>query len=248
MALIQRPSLKGCIMILKTLQQYKSYAEEQGLIVYAIMLKGSQNYNLADSESDIDANLIFIPTLSQLRSGESFKYTFDTGEVTCHNIYKFAEIASKGNPQWIEVCHTEYHLGESLDMFKHLQVNPSALKGMVMEKVVAFDKLYPSREVYVTKYGYDPKQLHHIIRLYDSLVSGDPIHKYYGEERDYMLAIKRGSILSKEEAFTLRDKYVTKLASIYEQKKLEYTPQTVDVSSLDSIVLKHLCKSHTKAI
>lgn len=225
-------------VILDTLQQYKEHIESQGYFVYAIMLKGSQNYNLDDSESDIDANAILIPTPSQLRSDEKPKFTFPTGEVTCHNIYSFAEIVAKGNPQWIEVCHTEYHIGNSLDLFKHYDLNPSALKGMVMEKFVAFDRLYPSRAKYVEQFGYDPKQLHHIIRLYDVLELDVKVHKYSDDQRTRMLDIKRGRYPdSKEAAFMMRDSYLAKLNAIYESKKLAYTPQKVDYQALDKIVL-----------
>ena len=224
--------------ILNTLQQYKEHIESKGFFVYAIMLKGSQNYNLDDEESDIDANAILIPTPSQLRSDIKPKFTFDTGEVTCHNIYSFAEIVAKGNPQWIEVCHTEYKLGHSLDMFKHYEANPSALKGMVMEKFVAFDKLYPSRVKYVEQFGYDPKQLHHIIRLYDVLDLNVKVHKYSTDHRLRMLDIKRGRHpATKEAAFLMRDEYISKVASIYEQRKLSYKPQPVDYELLDKIVL-----------
>jgi hypothetical protein len=225
-------------VILDTLQQYKEHIESQGYFVYAIMLKGSQNYNLDDDESDIDANAILIPTPSQLRSDEKPKFTFPTGEVTCHNIYSFAEIVAKGNPQWIEVCHTEYNIGNSLDLFKHYDLNPSALKGMIMEKFVAFDRLYPSRVKYVEQFGYDPKQLHHIIRLYDVLNLGVKVYKYSDDQRTQMLDIKRGRCPdSKEAAFMMRDSYLAKLNAIYESKKLAYTPQKVDYQALDKIVL-----------
>lgn len=225
--------------ILETLQQYKSHIEQQGYYVYAIMLKGSQNYNLSDSESDIDANAILIPTPSQLRSDDKPKFTFETGEVTCHNIYSFAEIVAKGNPQWIEVCHTPYHIGESLDIFKHFTINPSALKGMIMEKFVAFDKLYPSRAKYVEQFGYDPKQLHHIIRLYDVMFHNVNTYSYPdGPERDYMMDIKRGKLPgSRDAAFKLRDSYLTKITEIYDIRKLAYSPQKVDYTTIDKIVL-----------
>ena len=80
--------------ILTKLQEYKTSIESKGHIVYAIALKGSQNYNLSDEESDIDANAILIPTLSDLRHNKSIKYKFDTGEVMCHNIYSFADIVA----------------------------------------------------------------------------------------------------------------------------------------------------------
>lgn len=224
---------------MSTLQKYKEHAEAQGLTVFAIALKGSQNYNLDDEESDIDANLVFIPTPRQLRSANKYKYTFDTGDVVCHNLYEFANIVAKGNPQWVEVCNTDYVIGD-LSMFSHYKLNPSALKGMMMEKVHAFSKLYPSREKYVKEFGYDPKQLHHIIRLYDSLKHDNPIYKYSDRAKPYMLDIKRGrQPQTLELAEALRDDYITKLNRIYEEKKLAYKPQEVDYDLLDSILIKH---------
>lgn len=226
-------------IIIDTLQQYKEYAESQGLQVYAIALKGSQNYNLHDEESDIDANLVFIPSLQDLRTSQKYKYTFPTGEVTCHNIYDFATIVAKGNPQWIEICHTDYIIGD-LSLFKHYQLNPSALKGMVMEKVTAFSRLYPSRAKYIEQFGYDPKQLHHIIRLHHCLHENVPVKKYEGAQRELMLDIKRGRVPStKEEAELMRDAYVNALHAIYEDRKFSYQPQEVDYSAIDKIVLDY---------
>jgi len=227
---------------MKALQKFKEVAEENGLNVFAVALKGSQNYNLQDEESDVDANLIFIPTFRQLRKNEKFKFTTEDGDVTCHNIYSFAEIVAKGNPQWVEVCQTEFVIGD-LSLFKDYVVNPSALKGMLMEKVHAFSKLYPSRKKYIEEFGYDPKQLHHIIRLYDSLKNNDPLFKYFGEDREHMLDIKRGRFPdSLEAAEKLRDEYVGKLEEVYEERKLNYEVQTVDFDVLDDLVQKSLCK------
>lgn len=227
--------------ILDTLQKYADHAEQQGFKVYSVMLKGSQNYNLADEDSDIDANLVFIPTLQQLRTNEKIKFTFDEGDVTCHNIYSFAEIVAKGNPQWVEVCHTNYFVGEPLTMFQHYKVNPSALKGMLMEKVTAFSKLYPSRAHMIEKFGYDPKQLHHIIRLYDLLMYELPIYEYHDADRDWMMDIKRGRVpATLNDAMKLRDLYVARLAQIYESKKIAYKPQEVDYTALDAVVMKHI--------
>lgn len=230
--------------MLEKLNEFKIEATKRGMNVFAVALKGSQNYNLHDEDSDIDANLVFIPTLKQLRNKNKYKITLDFGECTCHNIYEFADIVAKGNPQWIEVCNTEYIIGD-LSMFNHFKINPSALKGMMMEKVNAFDKLYPSRAKYVKQFGYDPKQLHHIIRLYDVLNLGVNVHKYSPVDREKMLDIKRGRFpTTKEEAFALRDKYVDKVKEIYEQRKLEYKPQLVDYDMLDKIFLENVCKEN----
>lgn len=125
--------------IMETLQRYKTFLEDKGMVVYAIGLKGSQNYNLTDDESDIDANVVFIPNFQEMRKNTTYEYEFDTGKVNCHNIYSFAEIVAKGNPQWIEVCNTEYCIG-SFEIFNHHMVNPKAQKGMILEKVKQMDK------------------------------------------------------------------------------------------------------------
>jgi len=230
-----------------TLNAYKKQLEQQGHNVYAIMLKGSQNYNLDDEESDVDANAIIIPTLADLRNKQSYKYKFESGEVTCHDIYSFAEIVAKGNPQWIEVCHTEYVVGNDISMFQHYELNPSALKGMLMEKVHAFSKLYPSRKSIVEEFGYDPKQLHHIIRLYHLLEEDKKVIKYEGQLQEYMLNIKRGRFPSSvEEAIALRDRFVERLNEIYEKRKLKYQPQEVDYDLLDKIVAKEICNGTNK--
>jgi hypothetical protein len=230
-------------MIFETLQKFKEHAEKEGLIVYAVALKGSQNYNLSDEDSDVDANLVFIPNLEQLRTNKKYKFEFPEGEVTCHNIYSFAEIVAKGNPQWVEVCNSDYVLG-NLSMFKHYKLNPSALKGMVMEKVTAFSKLYPSREKIVKQFGYDPKQLHHIIRLYDLLEKDTCIYQYTTEEKQHMMDIKRGRFpATVEAAEKLRDHYIHKLNDIYQERKLAYVPQLIDYKAIDKIVISYLCNS-----
>lgn len=228
--------------IMSKLAEYKASIESRGHIVFAIALKGSQNYNLSDEESDIDANAVIIPTLSDLRHNKSNKYTFDDGEVTCHNIYSFAEIVAKGNPQFIEVCNTNYIIGD-LTIFSGYNINPSALKGMFMEKLHAFDKVYPSTKEAVEKYGYVPKQVHHLVRLYDILKSGSKIIEYKGEPRDWLLGLKRGKV-SKGEAVCIMNEYKFLLDTLYESKKQEFTKNVVNYEEIDSIVMKYYLSTY----
>lgn len=43
----------------------------------------------------------------------------------------------------------------------------SCMKGMALEKYHALQHEYSSKKDVLSKYGYDPKQLHHILRLND---------------------------------------------------------------------------------
>jgi len=158
--------------IMPVLEKYKKFLEDKGFDVYAVTLKGSQNYNLADEESDVDATAIILPTLEQLIKGEKFskKYKFDEGELLINDIYTFSKLLEKGNHSWIEMVNSRYMIGD-LSIFKDCVSNPKALKGMMLEKRKALLKRYPSRAEYIDKFGFDPKQLHHIFRLYDIVES-----------------------------------------------------------------------------
>tara|TARA_Y200000002_G_scaffold382589_2_gene400214 strand:+ start:3720 stop:4415 length:696 start_codon:yes stop_codon:yes gene_type:complete len=222
--------------IIEALKVYKSKAEDLGLKFYAIGLKGSQNYGLDDSDSDIDANLVFIPTLQQLRDNKVFKIETEFGECVCHNIYSFAEIVAKGNPQLIEVCHSQWQIG-NFDIFKDYKVSPSAIMGMAESKAKDFCKATSKREHVVKFLGYEPKNLLHIIRLYDCLKSDLPFIVYVGTDQEFMINLKHGD-KPVNEAKQMRDEYMYKLDMLCKQKKKDFVPQSVNYDLLDKLVLE----------
>lgn len=70
------------------------------------------------------------------------------------------------------------------------------MKGMALEKYHALEHPYPSKVDVLAKYGYDPKQLHHIFRMKDFL------NKYIAEEsyadclipgnKEWLIEVKKG--------------------------------------------------------
>ena len=52
--------------ILETLNYYKQLLEQKGYKVIYVALYGSQNYNVDDEKSDIDAKAIVLPTLADI--------------------------------------------------------------------------------------------------------------------------------------------------------------------------------------
>ena len=162
---------KECIMDL--LMKYKRFLEDKGYTVAGVYLKGSQNYNLSDSESDVDATAIVIPSIGNLvaRVDLTNKYKFNTGEVTLNDPYAFAKHTVKGNCSWIEQIHTEYFVGDSLDFLKPFPVKADSMVHMCKEKYAALSKRYPAKVDIIDKFGFDPKQLHHIIRLTRTVIN-----------------------------------------------------------------------------
>jgi len=164
------------VEIFKTLKKYKKILEEMGYRVLYIGLYGSQNYNLDDEFSDIDAKAIVLPTLKDI----IFKQTIstpvetETGNIDVKDLITFYSVIKKGNFSYIESIQTEYFIGDKdlKLLLSKIPVNLKSIKGAMLEKRKALTHEYPTKKVEFEKWGFDPKQAHHILRLYDMLNFG----------------------------------------------------------------------------
>jgi predicted nucleotidyltransferase len=161
--------------------------QEMGYEVLGVFLQGSQNYQLDYEDSDIDTKAIIIPTFDDfVLKSKAVSYTkvLDTQEhIDIKDIRLMFDCFSKQNINFLEILFT-----------KHFYINPkyqkawtkiiinkekiarlnnyagvNCIAGMVFEKYKALEHPYPSIEDKITKYGYDPKQLHHILRCQEFL-------------------------------------------------------------------------------
>ncbi len=82
---------------------------------------------------------------------------------------------------------------------------------------------YPTIMEKINKFGYDPKQLHHLARLKEFIqryASGEPIEKCYKtKQKEYLLNLKLGKdqngiLLPLEEAERLADKFNNEVKTI----------------------------------
>lgn len=185
--------------IFKTLSQYKKILEEQGYKVIYIGLYGSQNYNVDDELSDIDVKAIIMPTLHDIifRKVTSKVIECENGSIDVKDLITFYEVIKKGNFSYIESIDTEYSIGDKYikNLFKQYRPNLKSILGAMHEKRKALTHEYPSKHNEFEKWGFDPKQYHHIIRLYDLLKSGRDCSylKYDGASRQFMIEVKRNT-------------------------------------------------------
>ena len=196
--------------IMKQLEMYKQHLEKSGYKVIYIGLYGSQNYNVDDEQSDVDARAIILPSLHDIifRKVTSKVYEFENGAVDVKDIITYYDVIKKGNFSFIEAIDTEYSIGDEYvkEMFKKFRPNPKSILGAMHEKRKALTHMYPSKVEEFEKWGCDPKQYHHIARLYDilhyNLVNNESVSylKYEDEfEREIMIDKKRNTRnLSKE--------------------------------------------------
>lgn len=102
---------------------------------------------------------------------------------------------------YLEPFHTPYFIGDIYlkCLFSYIPTNQMSLLGGMYEKQKAFLHEYPSKKKEFSKFGCDPKQYHHVVRLYDIIKYAEnkdilnfPFLRYSGERAEYMKKIKRG--------------------------------------------------------
>lgn len=179
-----------------------------------IFLQGSQNYNLDYEGSDIDSKLIVLPSFEDFalyNKPYSYTHVMENEEhVDIKDIRLMFECFRKQNINFVEILFTPYRIlnPKYEALFKPLidareQVgrynNFAALNCMVgtaMEKRKALCHPYPTTLAKIEKFGYDPKQLHHILRLEEFMqrwLTGTPYCDcLISEQRDYLKAVKTG--------------------------------------------------------
>lgn len=184
--------------VMETLDYYKKSLERDGYRVLYIGLYGSNNYGIDDEYSDVDAKVIVLPSLEDIvfKKTVSFVREFENGACDVKDLVAYYNVVKKGNFSFIEPFYSKYYLGDKFlrDLFKQVPTNRMSILGGMMEKRKALTHEYPSKTKEFEKFGCDPKQFSHLIRLYDLLKANTdrPYLTYSGQEAKYMLEIKRG--------------------------------------------------------
>lgn len=172
--------------IFKELSNYKKILEDKGYEVLYIGLYGSQNYNLDDEESDIDVKAIIMPSLHDIifRRVVSTTIECEKGNIDVKDLLTFYDVIKKGNFSYIESIQTKYSIGDKYikSLFSKVKTNKKSMLGAMYEKRKALTHEYPSKKEEFEKWGYDPKQHHHILRLYDLL----NYNLLYGTDKSYL--------------------------------------------------------------
>jgi hypothetical protein len=120
------------------------------------------------------------------------------------------ECFKKQNINFVEILFTEYKIINPLfkRMFQpiiscreqiaryNMFAAVNCISGMSMEKLKAMEHPYPATMDKIEKFRYDPKQLHHILRLNEFMrryIEGEPYKNCLkSKDRDFLLDIKRG--------------------------------------------------------
>jgi hypothetical protein len=163
--------------------------------IVGVFLQGSQNYGLDYEGSDIDTKCIVLPTLDDLifnRKPVSTTHVLPNEEhLDLKDVRLYFQTFRKQNLNFMEILFTKYKIVNPLYRLywnrlienneQIARYNPvgavKTMKGIALEKYHAMEHRYPSKVDLIDKWGYDGKQLHHLMRVEEYLtryVNGEP--------------------------------------------------------------------------
>ena len=200
--------------IFTRLEEHLADVEKQGYEVVGIFLQGSQNYELDYEGSDIDSKVIVLPSFNDIllnKSPVSNTPVMENNEhVDVKDIRLMFDCFRKQNINFIEILFTKFRIinpkyevafqplldnKEKIARYNNYAA-VNCIAGMCMEKYKAMEHPYPSTMDKIEKFGYDPKQLHHIIRLYEFMyryICGEPYEKcLVSNNKKHLIDIKKG--------------------------------------------------------
>lgn len=166
----------------KTLEALR-HVESLGYRPIYIGLYGSQNYWLdldePDYKSDLDWKCLILPTIEDLVKNSkpvSTVIQFEWWQIDLKDIRSFVDSFVKCNVNFLEIFTTEFYCCTNNEVLALRKMVPQLMKemwflylkacyGMIKEKEAALRHPYPTTKHRLDKYGYDPKQFHHIARL-----------------------------------------------------------------------------------
>lgn len=182
--------------------------------VVGIFLQGSQNYGLQVQNSDIDTKLIVLPSFEDIVFNMPPISTTHVRENNEHIDFKDLRLMlktfRKQNLNFVEILFTPYFIINPIyeeewnKLIKAREAiaryNPyvavKTMKGISEEKFHAMKHEYPSKLLVLKEYGYDPKQLHHLLRVEEYLkryIEGEPYQEcLHSLSPEYLKQVKLG--------------------------------------------------------
>lgn len=163
--------------------------------IVGVFAQGSMNYGLDYEGSDIDTKCIVLPTLEDLifnRKPVSTTHILPNEEhLDLKDMRLYMTTFRKQNLNFMEILFTKYKIVNPTyePMWNCLienneqiaRYNPvgavKTMKGIAMEKYHAMEHRYPSKIDLIDTWGYDGKQLSHLIRVDEYLaryIAGEP--------------------------------------------------------------------------
>ena len=226
--------------------------------IVGLFYQGSGNYGLDYEASDVDTRLIITPTFADIAFNKKPVSTTHIRENEEHIDFKdirlYIETFRKQNLNFLEILFTDYKFVNDIYAFEwerlvdnreaiahyNLYQAIKSMKGIAMEKYHAMEHPYPSKAAVLAKYGYDPKQVSHLIRVEDYIeryIKGDSYESCLRPTNpDFIMDIKLGKY-DLAAAREIAQKSITRIISIADNfaEKVENKGDPAVDELLDSV-------------
>ena len=188
MAIVRPDEMRKNLIMARLREHYNEaleYFPKERIV--GIFIQGSQNYELDYEYSDIDTKLIVVPSFEDIvlnRKPVSTTHIRANEEhIDFKDIRLYMETFRKQNLNFLEILFTPFkiinpmyeaeweRLVEAREFIAHMNEYRAvkSMKGIALEKYHAMEHRYPAKADIIDKYGYDGKQVHHLMRVDDYL-------------------------------------------------------------------------------
>ena len=181
--------------------------------IVGVFYQGSGNYGLDYEGSDVDTKCVLTPSLRELAESKTVSTTYvreNDEHIDFKDIRVMLETFKKSNLNFLEILYTKYYIINPIyekEWNKLIQARDSvvsmnlpslikSMKGIASEKYHALEHRYPSRIEWLDKFGYDPKQLHHLFRIKEFMhrwINGESFERcLISVEPEWLVDVKKG--------------------------------------------------------
>lgn len=259
--------------VMKRLNEHKNAVEALNYEWVAVMVQGSQNYCLAYENSDVDSKAIVLPKFEDFvlnKAPVSYTHVMENNEhVDVKDIRLMFECFKKQNINFVEVLFTKYaivnpkYVALFQDMFENREAiahynnyaTVNCMVGTIMEKRKALCHPYPTIAWKIDKWGYDGKQLSHILRVNEFIeryIAGENYANclFPSDESRAMQMKAKKNEFSLEEAIALADVYTQKSKDT-KNKYMEENDVVINASAkkvMDDVLIAILKQNFSEQI
>lgn len=211
----------------------KQYPKDR---IVGIFYQGSGNYGLDYEGSDVDTKCVLAPSLKELAESKMTSTTYvreNDEHIDFKDVRTMLDTFKKSNLNFLEILYTKYYIINPIyeaEWNKLIAARDSivtmnlpsllkSMKGIAGEKFHALEHRYPSRIEWIDKFGYDPKQLHHLFRIeefMDRWLFGDSFSDcLISQQPQWLIDVKKGKY-SLGDARRLGKATMDNIQSLYE--------------------------------
>ena len=222
-----------CDKVIEHYEEALHYFDNSKIV--GIFYQGSGNYGLDYEESDVDTKLIVVPSFRDIAMNKqpvsTTHFRANDEHIDFKDIRLYMQTFRKQNLNFLEILFTPYYImcSDYAHEWERLiaareeiaHMNPyqavKSMQGIAKEKYHAMCHKYPKRMHMIEKFGYDPKQLHHLLRVQEYIkryVVGESYENcLISRNSDYLIDVKRGCY-TLDEAKDLADEVIADIDEV----------------------------------